>query len=110
MPKTRTHKYNGKTFTLHEGEGCYIRITHRRQTGYAGVNLRGTKDRPYAWHTDKGSVTADGLQGGGGASSMDDVIRVCCNSLAHTADEIEQRREFNPEEACKAMHEWWEKL
>ena len=58
----KEYKHKGETFQLDDSKGCYAKVTYKHLTGYVGVNLgdRPSDQYPYAWTTNKGSVTPEG--------------------------------------------------
>lgn len=107
----KEYRYEGETFLLDDSEGCYIKVTYKAHEGYVGVNLKGTPEQPYCWYTSSKHVTKDGLTlGNVHGPTIIDNLNVLCSAILRNARDAEARKEFNPEEACEALHEFVEKL
>lgn len=110
MPKE--YKHEGETFLLDDSKGCYIEVTYENLTGYVGVHLGGTVDTPYCWWPEKHQwVTNDGLtNGNSNGKELSTNLDALCRELLRQYQEDEARQKFQPEQACKSLHEFYEKL
>ncbi len=106
------YKYEGETFQLDDSKGCYVEVTYRDQIGYLGVNLEGTKGTPFVWYSNRPDVvTPDGMKFGN-SNGPDEAtnLKALCADLLRLQRQAEAREAFNPEEACKSLHEYVESL
>lgn len=103
---------NGNTFLLDDSKGCFIEVTFDEQVGYLGVNLQGTNERPYCWRTGGSHrVTPDGLtSGNSNGGSIEDNLNALCDELVRIQALAEAQESFKPEAACKALHEYTQKI
>ena len=109
MPKE--HKYQGETFLLDDSKGCYIEVNYRDLVGHVGVHLNGTNETPYCWYTGTTFATADGLtNGNSNGQALSDNLNALCATLLKQYQENAAKKEFQPEQACKRLHEFYEKL
>ena len=109
MPKE--YKHQGETFLLDDSKGCYIEVTYHEAVGYVGVHLNGTKENPYCWQTNDRRVTDDGLTNGNSTGGeLSDNLNALCSELLRQHQVHEAKKEFQPEQACKGLHEFYEKL
>ena len=109
MPKE--HKYQGETFLLDDSKGCYIEVNYDGLVGYVGVHLNGTEESPYCWETNDRRVTDDGLtNGNSNGKELSDNLNDLCSELLRQHQEREAKKEFQPEQACKLLHEFYQKL
>ena len=99
----------GETYELDDSKGCYVEVTYKGQVGWIGVNLSGTKERPYTFSLNPSVVSeqgiASGVYGGATESSFLGNLSVLCRRLLAKHRETERQRDFNKEDACKSMHE-----
>ena len=109
---TKEFKFEGETFLLDDSKGCYIEVTYKDQIGHVGVNLQGTKNTPFVWYANRPDlVTPDGLKVGN-SNGPDEAsnLQALCSDLLRLQRQAEGRTAFNPEEACKSLHEYVESL
>ena len=117
------YEYRGYKFILDDSEGCYLKVLYdsekgREAVGFVGVNLNGgTQHLPCAWTTNIRDVTPGGLSRGDGAISpetgLKHLLRRYVQNLLEKENEIAYKKElaeFDPEAACKALHEFVENL
>ena len=110
---SKKHEYRGQVFDLDDSKGCYLEVDYQGQTAYVGVNLgSGTNDSPYTFDVSKGNVSDDGLHRnfGGGYASPNDALNAACGYLYDRHKEAEGRKSFDPEDACKNLHEFFDGL
>ena len=109
---TKTHEFQGHKFLLDDSKGCYIEVSLGEQTGYVGVNLtQGTPQSPYCWFSSDAFTTPDGLQRGNvSGSTIDDNLEALFQHFIHEQKKADAHKKFDPEEACKALHIYVEKL
>ena len=101
------YKFQGESFILDDSKGCYIEVTYKEQTGYMGVYLKGTAEKPLCWYDKPGVVTKDGLQAGNITSGDPEAgMQALCKQLLANHRLAEKRRAFRPEEVCKSLHEF----
>lgn len=104
------YKYNGETFMLNDDTGCYIKVTLDRLDilGFVGVNIginAGTRF-PYAWilalslPDDSAGVSRNNVE------SIEAGLETVAHSLLEQRRLAEERREFDSEAACNALHKW----
>ena len=103
--------YQGKEFSADQSKGCYIEVAYREQLGYLGVNLQGTKENPYCWHTEKSFVTDEGLRKdnvsrGGLRENLDQL----CQQLVKLQERADAQKAFDREEACEDLHDFFKEL
>ena len=105
------YDYQGETFLLDDTKGCYIEVEFKGTKSFVGVNLQGTSDHPYTWGPDK-YVTPDGLSlnYGGGFQTVEQALNNACQSMLNSWRESQARKEFKPEEACEALHNFVKNL
>jgi hypothetical protein len=110
----KEYKYDGEIFQLDDSKGCYIEVTYKDMTGYVGVNLGndGSAGRPYVWWAeDSDPVVADGLNyGNPNGSTQESNLGALCNDLIRRQRQREVHAAFDREAACKALHDFVEKL
>ena len=104
----REHKHLGETFQLDDSGGAYIKATFGELSGYVGVNLDGTTDRPYIAITCGGTATIDGIPGGSGVvgASVGSLLDSLCQDMIRRRQECEARQAFKPETASEVLHEF----
>ena len=100
----KEYKYNDETFFLDYTEECGIVITYHDQIGDVRVDPQGTKDRPYTYR-DRNNSTFKFT-----AKSENEAVDRCCRMLLGAHERAESHKEFNPEDACHDLHEWFDKL
>ena len=105
-----TYEYSGVKFEIDDSKGCYLEVTCKDITGYAGVNLEGTKDTRYAWGVGSSHVAKDGLSAGNSAgNTMLLNLHALCDSLLEELARREAARAFTPEareQACAELHDF----
>ena len=112
----KEYKYGGETFSLDDSKGCYIEVNHKGLVGYVGVYLGGTQEKPFAWSAPPyiGGVptTANGLAADTAVpvSTINEALDTACRWLINKHKEEESKKVFDPESACKALHEFVESL
>ena len=103
--------YQGKEFSADQSKGCYIEVAYREQLGYLGVNLQGTKENPYCWHTEKSLVTAEGLQiGNVSAGGPKGNLDALCRQLVTLQERADAQKAFDREGACEDLHDFFKEL
>ena len=105
------YTYQDEEFLVDASKGCYREVAYKEQVGFVGVNLQGTRENPYCWHTEKSLVTDEGLKignvaGGGIKANLDQL----CKQLVVLQRESDARKIFDREEACKLLHDFFEEL
>ena len=113
-------KCDGETFLLDDSKGCFVEVTydeHQEYVGVVGVSTNGTESTPYAVSiisTPNGSDRDKVIKGnqvvGNGAGDLDTAIAQCCAALIKTRRRYEGRKQFDPEAACRKLHEEFENL
>ena len=103
--------FEGKEFNVDESKGCYIEVTYQEQVGFYGVNLRGTKQNPYCWQTNRSVVTDDGLKSGNVTNqeprkNFEDL----CRELVKLQERSDAQKAFDKEAACKDLHDFFKEL
>ena len=113
----KEYKYQGETFLLDDSKGCYVEVTYDKvpdRVGIIAVALRGTKEKPYVRMTMHRGATNDRLTPNGvdeeGHGSYESILGQVCSRLINAHREREAKEQFNPEEACHALHEAVSKL
>lgn len=94
-------------------KGCYIEARGPHgMTGCVGINLsNGTPTQPYSWAPNTSHVTENGLTHGSSAGPLiEQNLVALLETLARAIQEIQDHQQFNPEEACKKLHEYLEKM
>ena len=106
------YKYEGETFLLDDSKGCYAEVTYKDQVGYVGVNLQGTPGTPYSWRPELSQrVTPEGLTRGiSSGGDFESNLHALCTEPVRRQREAEAHKRFDPEAACKSLHEFVEKL
>ena len=110
MAKPR--EFEGYKFLLDDSKGCYIEVKLGKQTGYVGVNLaQGTSERPYCWFNSNAFTVPDGLNGGKvSGPTIEDNLQALFKRLISAQEQEDAHNKFDQEAACKALHEYVEKL
>lgn len=105
------YSYQDQTFLLDDTKGCYIEVGFKDAKTFVGVNLQGTPEHPYTWGPND-YVTPDGLSlnYGGGFRTVEEALNNACNNILNSWRESQARREFKPEEACEALHNFVKNL
>ncbi len=113
----KEHKYDGETFLLDDSKGCYIEVNFAEHlnsgiVGYVGVNPQGTKANPYTYGIGTRYLTENGLvrDYGGPFASVSNALNDACRLMLYQYREQESKKEFDPEQACKDLHEFFEEL
>ena len=105
------YTYQDDEFLVNASKGCYLEVAFKEQVGFVGVNLQGTREYPYCWHTTKSVVTDDGLKTGhteiGG---IKDNLNRLCQELVALQRVADARKAFDREEACKQLHDFFKEL
>jgi hypothetical protein len=109
------HYNNGEAeFILEPLSPSLVKVTHRGQVGWFGINLDWDVDFPYGYVTYESFIQEDGISGRGLASSTPDgaLQSLCRLMLGHQRREDSQR--VNPEErreaARRVLREFLEEL
>ena len=107
----RKYNYQDKEFIVDQSKGCYLEVAYLEQIGYVGVNLLGTKQSPYCWHTRKNVVTDEGLKNGnvstGGLRGNLDNL---CLELIRLQGVSDAQKDFDRESACEDLHDFFKDL
>ena len=105
-----TYEYRGFKFMIDDSKGCYVEVTYKDVSGYAGVFLNGTNDARFAWWVESSGVTKDGLTTGNSAgNTMQANLHALCDWIIAQHEEREQQRAFTPkarEKACAELHDF----
>ena len=113
-------KHAGETFLLDNSKGCFVEVTyaeHQEYVGVVGVSINGTESAPYAvsvLSTPNGSDRDKVIKGdqvvGNSVGDLDSAIYQCCEALIKTRRRYEGQKHFDPESACRKLHEEFENL
>ena len=124
-PKVWSHNNGQAEFILRSMSESLVRVTHRDQVGYIGVNQNWDVGKPYTWtYMDRTTgpsradmerdARPDGIHGNPfGESTPEEALTLLCNILLETQGEEDSRR-INPEErkrsARKVLGEFLDRL
>ena len=106
-----TYEYRGSKFEIDDSKGCYLEVSYKDLTGYAGVFLEGTKDTRYAWGVGSGLAAMDGLSAGSisAGNTMLLNLHALCDWILEELAQREATRAFTPEareQACAELHDF----
>ncbi len=111
----KRHYNNGDgEFILEHLSDKLVKVTHRDQTGYFGINKEWDVSRPYAQTTMASDAHEDGISGSIIAfSTPEDALKALCG-LMLTAQRKEDSKRINPEgrkeAASQVLKEFLEEL
>ena len=79
---TRHYKYMDAEFILESLYPDVVKVTHRNQVGYFGVNLDWSLQHPYSWSHTESLVHDNGLFGvNARGHTPEDALKELCNSM-----------------------------
>ena len=111
----KRHYNNGDgEFILEPLSDALVKVTHRDQTGYFGINKEWDVNRPYERTTSASAAHEDGISGSIiGYSTPEGALKALCG-LMLTAQRKEDSRRINPEgrkrSARQVLKEFLEEL
>lgn len=112
MKKRHYNNGNGE-FILEPLSGSLVKVTHRDQTGYFGINRNWDVAEPYTYTTMEIGVDDDGVESILGYSSPKSALDALCYSML-TDQRKEDSKRINPEgrrdAARKVLGEFLETL
>ncbi len=116
---TKKHEHDDRIFEVDDSEGCFIKITYEGLVSYAGVFYQGTSDRPYM-STSPTEIDSsqkpnkdgllEGFSGNSGIKTIGEALDMSFRRLADEHDRRVAQHEFKPDDACKTLHEFFDKL
>ena len=95
MKKRHYNNGNGE-FILEPLSDSLVKVTHRDQTGYFGINKNWDVAQPYAYTTSKDRVDDDGVDAMWGEHSPRAALDSLCRSML-TDQRKEDSKRINPE-------------
>lgn len=103
--------YRGEEFQIDDSKGCYVEVAYFDQVGYAGVNLQGTPELRFTWSTRTNRVTDEGIaRTSYGYKTISEALDATRQELDRLHRQEQEHNRFNPDEACKELHEFVEGL
>ena len=94
----RTYRLDGADFSLEPVNDSVIKVTHRDQTGWIGINTEWDAQRPYTWATSSSRVTDDGIRSIPiNIDTPDSALRFLCRALLSEQSKKDSQK-INPEE------------
>ena len=110
----KRHYNNGDgEFILEPLSDSLVKITHRDQTGYFGINRNWDVGRPYTYTTRKDNVNVEGVDGMFGSLTPKEALNSLCFSML-TDQRKEASKRINPEgrkeSARQVLKEFLEEL
>ena len=99
----RRHCNNGEAeFPLEPATPSLVKVTHRDQTGWFGLNADWDIRRPYAWTTEEHKALEKGIAAPAlRASTPDGALRDLCGAMLREQGREDSKR-VNPEERQEA--------
>ena len=104
----KVYKYAGEEFLLDDSNGCFIKVTYKDQVSCLASASGGTADNPYRWAS--GSYAPPGGLRSGTSSGRDVEQNLQGRSLINQHRIEEDRKDFNPDDACELLHKFVEDL
>ena len=105
-----TYEYRGVKFEIDDSKGCYLEVTYKDITGYAGVFLTGTNDTRYSWWVDSSGLTKDGLTTGTSeGNTMQPNLHAICDWIIADIAKREGQHAFDEKargQACAELHDF----
>ena len=111
----RRHYNNGEAeFILEPVSTCLVKVTHRDQTGWFGINADWDVHRPYVWTTMEFQLVDDGIAGlAFAATTPEGALRGLCREMLEDQRKEDSNR-VNPGErqdaARQVLREFLEEL
>lgn len=106
----RKYRLYGADFCLEPVNDSVIKVTHRDQIGWIGINTGWDAQRPYTWSTSSSRVTDDGIQGiPVNMDTPDGALMFLCRTLL-TEQSKEDSERINPEERKAAARRFLEEF
>ena len=97
----RVHQDGNARFTLENESQFVIRVTHREQTGWVGMNIDWDPMKPFAWTRSERDVTPDGLTAMWGEGTPDQAFKTLCHSMVRD-QRVEDAKKGDQEEKKRA--------
>ena len=94
-----TYHYDGCEFAVERVSEAVVQVTGLGQTGWLGINNKGSRERPYTWTKSRYDLGPEGLEfgsvlAGGGFASLNAGFNSLCEALIRDAREKERIQKF----------------
>ena len=94
----RTYRLDGTDFTLEPVNDSVIKVIHRDQVGWIGINTEWDAQRPYTWTTSSSRVADDGVRNIPiNTDTPGSALRFLCRALLREQSK-EDSQKINPQE------------
>ena len=112
--KKRHYNYQDREFILEPLSDSLVKVTHRDQTGYLGMNTEWDARKPFAWTKWRDQTSDDGVNDGfWGYPTPDRALESLCDILLSDQSKEDSKR-INPEgrknAARRVLNEFLEEL
>ena len=105
MPRTRIYSDGTNDFILEPVNESVVKVTHRDQTGYIGINVEWDAASPYSWCTLPDSAQPSGVRNAVARfSTPDQALSRLCRLLLSEQSKADSQK-INPEERQAAARQ-----